>query len=497
MFTPLLDTLLFFTMTTPGIGLLAHRLHRKRLTDVYASLGFSLALLLHALTSHNVLAPGVLTIATGVVADFPLGVTLVVDDLSGFMATIYLLIGLLAAIYSLTYMARDTGLPHYYTLLLGITAGMIGVTSAGDLFTLFVFWEVMCLCSYALVAFRTEGWEPIEAGFKYLLMSGAGSLAALAAMALLYGLTGTLNIAQLSQALSDTLGGPWSALALLLFIAGFGLQAGMAPFHTWLPDAHSAAPAPVSAVLSGAMVMTGIYGLFRVLTLIFTPFLGVWPQMIRIFATVTMFTGNLLALFQDDVKRLLAFSTIANIGYILLGLATQSVPGLTGSLFQILNHALVKALLFLCSGSFNRQAKTRSLRDLAGIGRSMPWTCTVFILGTVALAGIPPLNIFWSEWTILVANVEAEQILFAIVMAANLVLSAAYCLRIIQILLLHGETPTSRAATEAPLSLLIPQVVLGALCVIIGVYPDPFRFFAEATAKATLNIHAYVSAVLG
>lgn len=497
MFTSLLDTLLFFTVTTPGIGLLAHRLQRKRLTEVYATLGFAVALLFLTLTYRNVLANGVLTTTSGFTSDFPIGVHLVVDALSGFMATIYVLIGLLVAIYSLTYMERDTGLSRYYTLLLGITAGMIGVVLAGDLFTLFIFWEVMCLCSYALVAFRTEGWEPIEAGYKYLIMSSVGSLTALSAMALLYGMTGTLNIALLFRALSDAVGGPWSSLALTLFIAGFGLQAGMAPFHTWLPDAHSAAPAPVSAVLSGAMVMTGIYGFFRVLTLVFTPFLGVWPLMLSGFAIATMFTGNLLALFQDDLKRLLAFSTIANIGYILLGLATQSVLGLTGSLFQVLNHALVKALLFLCTGSFTRQATTRSLKDLAGIGRRMPGTCTVFILGTAALAGIPPLNVFWSEWTILMASLEGGRILFAIVMAANLVLSAAYCLRIIQILLLKGETPTSRAASEAPVSLLVPPVVLGALCIVIGVYPGPFRFLAEEAAKAALNIQAYVSAVLG
>jgi proton-translocating NADH-quinone oxidoreductase chain M len=495
MFTLLVDTVFVFAVATPGIGLLAHRLHQPRLVGAHATLGFLAALFILQPLYHDVLAHGILVVAAGFPLLAAIEVCLEVDALSVFMAAVYVLLGLVTAIYSMTAMDDETGVSGYFALLLGITGSMIGVVMAGDLFTLFLFWEVMCLCSYALVAFHTEQWEPIEAGYKYLIMSSAGSLTTLFAMTLLYGLTGTLNLALLSDAFSGSVGGPWLSLAVTLFLAGFGLQAGMAPFHTWLPDAHSAAPAPVSAILSGAMVMTGVYGLLRVLPLLFTPVLGSWRLIVGVFAVLTMFTGNLMALFQDDVKRLLAFSTIANVGYILLGLATSSLLGFTGSLFQILNHAVVKALLFLCSGAFLRQAKTRRLSELAGIHRTMPVTCAAFIVGVIALIGIPPLNLFWSESTILMAGVDAGMLPLALAMAANLVLTAAYCLRLMQALLLHDAAPPSTAASEAPASLLVPIGVLAVLCITIGLYPSPFRAMAEEAARAALNLHAYVNAL--
>ena len=286
-------------------------------------------------------------------------------------------------------------------------------------------------------------------------------------------------------------------LALTMIIAGFGLQAGMVPLHAWLPDAHSATPAPVSAILSGAMVMTGVYGLFRVLLLIFVPLQGAWRMTLAAFAVVTMFTGNLMALLQDDLKRLLAFSTIANVGYILLGLTTGNLSGLTGGLFQILNHAIVKALLFLCAGSFTYMAKTRSLKGLAGIGRKMPITGALFILGVVAIAGIPPLNIFWSEWMIFAASLEAGMVVFSALMVVNLALSAAYCLRLIQTIMLKDETQASMGASEVPVSMLLPALALGILCITVGLHLDPFRAMAEEAARAVLNIQAYVNAILG
>ena len=496
MFSPPLDALILFTLTTPGVGLLAYRLRKKRLVELYASLGFIVALLFLQIIHGEVSANGTIVITSGFTPSFPLGVCLAIDALSVFMATVYTVIGLIAAIYSIQYMKGDTGLPGYYTLLLGITTGMVGVVVAGDLFTLFIFWEIMCLCSYALVAFRKESWEPVEAGYKYLIISGAGSLTVLFAISILYGMTGTLNIALLSKALAGS-SGPWMYLTLTMIITGFGLQAGMAPFHTWLPDAHSAAPAPVSAVLSGAMVMTGVYGFFRILPLIFAPLQVAWWMTLALFAVATMFTGNLMALLQDDVKRLLAFSTIANVGYILMGLATGSLLGLTASLFQILNHAIVKALLFLCAGSFAQQAKTRSLKELAGIRRKMPVTSTLFIVGVVALAGIPPLNLFWSEWLILLAGVESGMMWVSALMLVNLMFSAVYCLRLIQTILLKDETQTSMEATEAPVPMLLPIVVLGTLCIVIGLYPGPFRTAAQEAARAALDIQAYVGIVLG
>jgi proton-translocating NADH-quinone oxidoreductase chain N len=427
----------------------------------------------------------------------PETVVFVIDPFTLFMTIIYLSIGLVIVLYSLTYFPADSYRPGYYALILGLTAGMIGVVLSGSLFTLFIFWEIMSLCSYILVAFHTTHWEPIEAGYKYLIMSGTGGVTALFGMTWLYGLTGTLDIATLFTTFQTTLSDPWLLLPLALILCGFGLQAGMFPFHFWLPDAHSAAPAPVSALLSGVMVMTGVYALIRVLHLVFQPLVGAWTMTLAIFAVATMFVGNVMALIQTDVKRLLAYSTVANVGYIFLGVALNNLEGLTGSLFQILNHAIVKSLLFFCSGTFYIQLGTRNLQHLGGVGKRMPLTTSLFLLGVLALAGLPPLNIFWSEWAILAAGITAGRLEFSLLMILNMTLSAAYCLRIIQHILLRDTTASSPPDVQAaPRRMLVPKILLASALVLIGLYPGPFRKVAEEAAYAALNLEAYIHAIL-
>lgn len=394
MFTKPLDVLLIFTITTPAVGWVAYKKVYRKAQGIYAALGLSITVYFLYELYKEVVKGGIILIV-GRIPFYPLlEACLEVDMLSVFMAFIYTVIGLFAAVYSIKYMEHDTGLTEYYALLLGMVAGMMGVAFAGDFFTLFVFWELMCLTSYALVAFRKQRWEPIEAGFKYLIMSAAGGATILLAMSFLYGMAGTLNFACLATSLNNAIANRWLYVTLMLIIVGFGIKAAMAPFHTWLPDAHSAAPSPVSAMLSGVMVETGAYALIRILILIFSSTQLAWQMTLAVFAVFTMFIGNFMALLQDDLKRLLAFSTIAQMGYILLGLAIASVSGLTGSLFHIMNHAIMKGLLFLCAGSFLHQAKTRDLRELAGIRQRMPVTSLFFAIGAVAIAAIPPLNGF-------------------------------------------------------------------------------------------------------
>ena len=470
-------------ITTPVIGWVTHQKKNRKIRALYAFLGLSVTAYFLYELYLEVLRNGNLRICS-----LPFGACLEIDMLSVFMALVYVMIGLLAAAYSVKYMERDTGLTEYYTLLLGMVAGMMGVTFAGDFFTLFVFWELMSLTSYALVAFRKERWAPIEAGFKYLIMSAAGGATILLAMSFLYGMTGTLNFADLSTGLSGVVSTEWLYVTLTLIIVGFGVKAAIVPFHTWLPDAHPEAPAPISALLSGALVPTGAYALLRVLLLVFGSMATVWQMTLLVFAVLTMFVGNLMALLQDDIKRLLAFSTIAQMGYILFGFSIASQQGLTGSLFHIMNHAIMKSLLFLCAGAFVHQVGTRDLRKLEGIRRTMPVTSMLLAIGAVAIAAIPPLNGFWSEWMIVLAGIEAEMLPYSALMIINILLSVAYYLRLIYVIVLKEPTPVSKKATEVPLSMLIPIIILAALCIIIGVYPGPFVALAQQAANATLGL---------
>lgn len=497
MFTPPLDALLVFMICTPAIGWVIHKKGYPKVQGIYASASLLVAAYFLYGLSREVSEKGIVLIAGPLPFNPPFGACLQIDALSVFMTMVYIIIGLFTTVYSIKFMERDSGLTEYYTLMLGMVAGMTGVVFAGDFFTLFVFWELMCLTSYALVAFRKQKWESIEAGFKYLIMSAAGSATILLAMSFLYGMTGTLNFAALASRLANTSSEGWLYVTLALVIVGFGIKAAIVPFHMWLPDAHSAAPSPVSAMLSGVMVQTGACALIRILLLVFSSAQPAWQMTLAIFAVFTMFGGNLMALLQNDLKRLLAFSTIAHMGYIIFGFAISTSYGFSASLFHVVNHAIMKTLLFLCAGAFIRQTKTRDLRKLRGIRRAMPMTSAAFTIGTIAIAAFPPLNGFWSEMMIVAAGVRAEMIVFSGLMLANMALSVVYYFRLIRIIILEKPTKVSRKATKTPMTMLIPILVLAFLCVLIGAYPVLYIDASSKAAEAMLNIGAYIEAVLG
>ena len=480
MFTPLLDVLILSVLVTPLIGLIGKRFnHEKLAVATYITIILTLSLLMILM-----FYPETFWEKRGSTINFsPEEAFMEVDRLSVFMAIILFTIGITSSIFSIRELRR-TSFTGYYMIFLSMIAAMIGVVFSVSLFTLFIFWEIMCLCSYMLVAFRKERWEPIEASYKYLIMSSAGSIIILFAFSFLYGLTGTLSIPYLAASLADSQRNPIIYISLLMIIIGFGLQAGMAPFHTWLPDAHMAAISPISALLSGVVVKIGIYGLIRLLYTVFLSMQNSWQVVLAVFAVLTMFIGNLSALFQDDLKRLLAYSTVANTGYILLGLAIGSPRALAGSLLQVVNHAVIKSLLFLCAGAFLYSTRTRSLKEIAGIRRYMPVTSITFMVGALSLATFPGLNVFWSELMIITAGIESGMSLLVFLMIINLVLSAAYALRMIYTVAVMKATPTSRKAKEAPVLMQVPILFLAVASIIMGVYPSPFMSFAEATVAS-------------
>jgi proton-translocating NADH-quinone oxidoreductase chain N len=399
------------------------------------------------------------------------------DDASRVFSTLAILLGFLVAIYSLKYMEGEEGVGAYYLLLLLMVAGIVGVTLANDLFTLYCSWELMSITAYALVAFRWWEWEPVEAGLKYLVMSTLGALVALYAISLVYGITGTTNFDEL-RGLLPKLGGR-EALGLLvgLFIFGFGVTTAIVPFHTWLPDAHPAAPSSVSAMLSGVVIETGVYAIARMLLYVLPPLTGIEYLLIYV-GLLTCTVGNLSALRQSDVKRLLAYSSVANIGYIMVGLGEgymgllQGVPtlalaGLAGAILHVVIHALGKGLLFLCTGSAIRALKSRSIQDLEGCARRMPATGFSAAVGLLNLAGVPPLAGFWSKLLIaygLAATMQDPFIALALaIFIANAILAAAYYL--ILLTRLFGGKATS--AREAPPHMWVPELVLAAACVLL------------------------------
>jgi len=500
MFTAPLDTLLVFSVLAPIVYWIGIKVRFKKLLDFWATLGFIISIYALYMLYDSVKAGKVLvmSVANGIL---PASSVFEIDTLGIFMATLFLFIGLLTSVYSVKYMERDTRLAEYYILLMLMVAGMLGVVFAGDFFTFFIFWEIMCLSSYVLVAFRKERWEPVEAGFKYLIMSASGSAMVLFAMSLLYGMAGTLNFAYVRLALSKPQLGGWALMAMVLVIVGFGIKAAVAPLHTWLPDAHPAAPSSISAMLSGVVIKAGAYALMRSLIMIFAPEAYSWQIVLAILAVITMTVGNLMALLQTDLKRLLAFSSVAQMGYVIFGISIATYYGITGSLFHIMNHAIMKSLLFLCSGAFLYAVDSRNLDELAGIGKKMRITGVMFTIGCLSIAGIPPLNGFQSELMILLSGIglggkSAIWYVLSAIMLVNLLFSVAYYLRLIQTLTLREPSTTSVNAREAPIGMLLPMGILTVLCIVIGIYPDPFISFSSNAAKAILDAGQYVSAIV-
>ena len=437
-----------------------------------------------------------------------------IDILAVYMTVIFLILAFFVALYSIKYMDHDTRLPLYYALLLTLVGGMIGVVFAGDFFTLFILWETMSISSYVLVAFRREEAEPIEAGIKYLLLSAVGSTLILFTMSVLYGITGTLNLYEIGSAITTILAASPPATSaiynILIFtivglVIGFGVKAAIAPLSTWLPDAHPAAPSGISAMLSGVVIMTGAYAIIRLLVLFFDPYaFTYYGVVLSWFALFTMIYGNFMALTQKDLKRLLAFSTIVNVGFIIFGFAIAMMPlalwipttttvesallfSVTGSVAHIFSHMLAKGMLFLIAGIFLHQIGTRDFDKLQGIGRRMPFVMVCFTIAALSLAGVPPLVGFWSKFYIIWGSIIAQTYLATVIMVLMSAFSVAYYLRMIQILIFAEPSPEAATAQRPHWLLLFVVGTLMIFIVLFGLFPDFFITFATQAANGALQ----------
>jgi multicomponent Na+:H+ antiporter subunit D len=359
-------------------------------------------------------------------------------------------------------------------------AGMNGVIISGDLFNLFVFLEVASISSYALVAFGTRG-EEVEAGFKYLILGSLGSLFILFGVGLLYNQTSQLNMAAISMYLADSGMNRAIILALTFFLMGFGLKAAMVPFHAWLPDAHPSAPVPISAMLSSVFVKAlGVYALCRILFNVL-PGLGSCITVLCALSALSMIVGAALSTAQDDIKRLLAYCTIGQMGLIIsviaVGLHAVVITGdmdlarfaLLGALFHLFNHAVFKSLLFLVSGSIEYRLHTRSLALLGGLKRIMPITSGCCRVGALSIAGIPPFSGFFSKVIVLIALFRSPFDWLGIIAVIETGLTLIAFLRL-QKLTLEGEPKSMPTISiePVPYTMRSAMIMLAILCILVG-----------------------------
>ncbi|HEY3997694.1 MAG TPA: proton-conducting transporter membrane subunit [Candidatus Xenobia bacterium] len=430
-----------------------------------------------------------------------LGISFAADPWGLTFALLTAALGSVLALYSLSELA-DLGrreLGGYTCLFLILCAALIGSALTADLFNLFVWFEVAALASYALTAFFLERPVALEAAFKILVLTTIASFAIFMAAALVYGDHGALNLGQIHQAL-QTGSRPADAVALALLIGGFATKAGLIPFHGWLPDAHTAAPGPISALFSGLMVNLGIVSIGRLVFEVFTPagghdLLG----LLMVLGLVSAVGGALFALFQDDLKRLLAYDTVSQMGVLAVGLATGSAGGLAGTSYHLVNHALFKALLFLCAGSIVHMTGATKLSEMGGLGRRYPLLAVAFIVGVFSIAGLPPLNGYVSLGLIHDALRNTGQSLpLAVMLVAQVITIAAlgkaawlafFRRRDADAAFERDETlhPTMRASLG----------LLAGGCLAFGVFPTwLLQRFATPAAAALLHPALYARGVM-
>ncbi len=393
----------------------------------------------------------------------PVGIDLRLDALASLLLIAINGVGFAAVLYGVPYMRRFTAIDKYYGLFLLMVTGMNGVVLAGDLFNLYVFLEIAAVSSFALVAFG-GGHEELEASFRYAVLGTLSSTFILIGVALVYGITGTVNMAHIAVRAQETGMTPPLLLALGFFLCGFGLKAALVPFHAWLPDAHPSAPAPVSAMLSGVLIKAvGVYVLAR---LIFNVFVvgDAELQVLRWLGVLSMVLGGLLAVGQNDIKRLLAYSSISQVGFMVLGLGLATPLGVVGALFHLINHAAFKALLFLNAGTIEHATGTRNLDELGGLNKALPVTGATSMIGSLSIAGIPPLNGFWSKLIIVLACVEAGSYGFAAIAVIVSVVTLAYQLKMQRHAFFDALPEMAKAWAGEPKLMSAAVVLLAGAC---------------------------------
>jgi multicomponent Na+:H+ antiporter subunit D len=443
-----------------------------------------------------------------------------IDGLNIFMAIITVILAIAGIIYSWSFMKENTGLDKYYTLYLLMIAGMFGMILTGDMFNFFVFLEITSIASCALIAFWTNKGKAVDAGFKYIVVSATGALFILFAIAILYGQYNALNMAVLASKIEFSF---LDKIALAVLISGLAMKAGIVPMHMWLPDAYGRAPSSVTLILVG-VTQASLYGALR---MIFTVYGGSLSNtlnqiggininlnlLLGIFivalALLTIFIGVLMALKENNFKRMIAFAAVAEIGYMILAIGAAlttiftspetgtGVMALKGGIFHILNDALDVGLLFLVAGAIYYATNETSLNRLGGLARNMKYTTIFFLIGLLAVSGMPPLNGFASKLIIYESTYHVNPILSIIAILCSILLLAVF-VKVFHSAFLGPKQSKFDNVKEVPKSMLLAMGIIACIIIFIGLFPNiVITNIVEPAVNALTNHSSYINSVIG
>ncbi|MFU8897723.1 multisubunit sodium/proton antiporter MrpD subunit [Roseinatronobacter thiooxidans] len=462
--------------------------------------GSALSLVVSAILMVAVLNEGVIA-AQMSNWNAPFGITLVADYLSAVMVVITAITGLATAIYALGEIPEETESLGFYALFQVLIAGVTGAFLTGDLFNLYVWFEVMLIASFSLLVIG-GGKERLDAGIKYVALNLVSTLIFLSGIGLLYGVTGTLNMADLRQAVANAENQGLITVIAMMFMVGFGVKAAVFPLFFWLPASYHTPYFTISAVFAGLLTKVGVYAMMRMFTLVFVGDVGFTHEILIWVSLLTMFTGVIGAAAQSDFRKILSFHIISQIGYMTLGLALFTPLALMGGVFYLVHHIIVKANLFFVAGLAKQYAGSTDLNKIGGLYKSSPLLAALFIIPAFSLAGFPPLSGFWAKYLIVKAALEIDAWFIAFVSLLVGLLTIFSMTKIWGMAFWKphpdGIDPTpDRAPARVTRAMMIPIIGLAAMTILIGFYPEPFVQFAQTAAQQLLDPTDYVTTVLG
>lgn len=494
------------------LGLITLSLWQNRkLQELANIIGSFIYLVIGFLLMKSVLQEGILVTQAGNWAA-PFGISIVADTFSAIMVMITSVMAFAIALYSISSMRRSNVICDmvnkreqfgYYPLLNMMYMGINGAFLTGDLFNMYVWFEVMLISSFILLSLDGSKLQ-IEGTFKYVTINLISSAFFLIGVGLLYGLTGTLNMADLAVKIHEVENQSMVTVVAMFFIICFGIKAAVFPLFFWLPSSYHTPPISIAAIFAGMLTKVGVYSLIRVFTLIFITDTGFTHTLILWISGFTMFVGVLGAASQYDMRRILSFHIISQIGYMILGLALYTPLAIAGAVFYIMHHIIVKANLFLVAGLVKRLGGSFDVRHVGGLVNKYPFLAVMFLVPALSLAGIPPLSGFWSKFFVVKAGLELQE--YFIVFVALLVgLLTLYSMMKIWNEAFWKPDPGKCSNeklipglfSKKNMFMSIPIILLAIITLTIGFYPEPFYQIADRAANELMNPSIYINKVLG
>lgn len=483
----------------PILFMILHLLIRKARIAGIVGIAGSVAMLLSAVfilaeVFHN----GILsTVAGG--WDAPFGISIVIDPMSALFLVVTSIIVVAISIYALHFPGKDRYLPKFYFFFFSLVLGVNGAFITGDIFNLYVWFEVMLLSSFVLITLGFSR-DQLRGGVKYMAMNLIGSLFFLAGIGLLYGKTGTLNMAHLAQILMDDDQSILINSSSMLFFLAFGIKAAVFPLFFWLPASYHTPDGTVSALFSGILTKVGVYALFRFFTMFFVQDPFFWHTMLFIIAGTTMVIGGMAASSRYETRKILSYHIISQIGYMLMGLAIFTPLGVAGGIFFTLHNMLAKTNTFVVAGLINRMRGTYSLKNVGGLLKESPVLAVLFIIPAFALAGIPPLSGFFAKFILIRAGFEAGHYLITGIAILVGLLTLYSMIKIWNEAFLKKMPEETEAPVTKPVRLnwvdMLPSVILGSVTILMGIFASQVFDLTLQAAESLLDPVNYIRSVM-